>query len=67
MIEEYFTNPLQGSLLQYFRDIIMGISMNDYEQYRERYQFLAKGRKQIVDAKTESNYDARANSEGSVS
>ena len=45
----------------------MGISMNDYEQYRERYQFLAKGRRQISDAKTEASYDARANSEGSVS
>ena len=45
----------------------MGISMNDYDQYRERCQFLAKGRKQIADAKTEANYDARYNSEGSVS
>ena len=67
MIADYFTKPLQGSLFRYFRDLIMGISMNDYEQYRERYQFLAKGRKQIADTKTEANYDARANSEGRVS
>ena len=45
----------------------MGISMNDYEQYRESYLFLEKGRKLIADAKTEGSYDARANSEGSVS
>ena len=62
MISEDFTKPLHGSLFQYFRYLIMGISMNDYEQYRERYQFLAKGRKHIDDAKTEANYGARANS-----
>ena len=67
MIADYFTKPLQGSLFRYFRDLIMGISMNDYEQYRERYHFLAKGRKQIADVKTEAKYDARANNEGSVS
>ena len=33
MIADYFTKPLQGSLLQYFRDLIMGISMKDNEQY----------------------------------
>ena len=32
MIADYFTKPLQGKLFRKFRDLIMGISMNDYEQ-----------------------------------
>ena len=30
MIADYFTKPLQGKQFQYFRDLIMGISMGDY-------------------------------------
>ena len=51
MIADYFTHPLQGKMFRYFRDLIMGISMNDYEEYKLRYELLAKGRKEIVDAK----------------
>ena len=51
MIADYFTHPLQGKMFRYFCDLIMGISMNDYEEYKLRYELLAKGRKEIVDAK----------------
>ena len=32
MIADYFTKPLQGALFRKFRDLIMGIDMNDYER-----------------------------------
>ena len=51
MIADYFTHPLQGKIFRYFRDLIMGISMEDYEEYKIRYEFLARGRKELADAK----------------
>ena len=32
MIADYITRPLQGKMFRYFRDLIMGISMEDYEE-----------------------------------
>ena len=51
MIADYFTRPLQGKLFRKFRDLIMGISMNDYEQYKARYKVLSLLRKQIKDVR----------------
>ena len=51
MIADYFTHPLQGKMFRYFRDLIMGISMADYEEYKLRYEVLARGRKELADAK----------------
>ena len=51
MIADYFTKPLQGKLFRKFRDLIMGISMNDYEQYKARYKVLSLLRKQIKDVR----------------
>ena len=57
MIADYFTKPLQGALFRKFRDLIMGIDMNDYEQYRERYLFLSIGRKAVAFKKAKATYD----------
>ena len=51
MVSDYFTKPLQGKLFRKFRDLIMGISMNDYEQYKARYKVLSLLRKQIKDVR----------------
>ena len=51
LLADYFTRPLQGKMFRYFRDLITGISLADYEEYRLRYRFLARGRKGLVDAK----------------
>ena len=51
MIADYFTKPLQGKMFRYFRDLIMGVSMEDYEECRIQYEFLACGRKELANAK----------------
>ena len=51
MIADYFTHPLQGKMFRYFRDLIIGISMVDYEEYKLLYEVLTQGRKELVDAK----------------
>ena len=37
MIADYYTKPLQGGLFYKFRDLILGISVNDSDKYREEY------------------------------
>ena len=44
MIADCFTHPLYGKMFRYFRDLIMGTSMADYEEYKLQYEVLAKGR-----------------------
>lgn len=51
MIVDYFTHSLQGKMFRYFRDSIMGISIANYEEYKLRYEVLARGRKEFVEAK----------------
>ena len=51
MITNYFTHPLQGKMFRYFRDLIMGILMVGYEEYKLWYEVLARERKELADAK----------------
>jgi len=45
MIADFFTKPLQGALFYKFRDAILGINANDFDEYKERYyQALEKYR-----------------------
>ena len=51
MISDYFTHLLQGKMFTYFRDLIMGISMAEYKQYKLQCEFLVCRRNELVDAK----------------
>ena len=35
MIADYFTKPLQGSLFRKFRNMILGVDENNYDQYKQ--------------------------------
>jgi hypothetical protein len=37
MIADYFTKPLQGALFRKFRNLILGVKEEDFEQYRKEY------------------------------
>ena len=54
MIADFFTKALQGSQFRKFRDLIMGISMIDYEEYKLRYLFLAHKRKEASKKKKDA-------------
>jgi len=38
MIADYFTKPLQGALFRKFRDLILGIHKEQYDEYRRMYK-----------------------------
>ena len=38
MIADYFTKPLQGALFRKFRNLVLGIREEDYDQYKQMYQ-----------------------------
>jgi hypothetical protein len=42
MIADYYTKPLQGSLFQKFRDLVLGIKMEDINEYKESYKATLK-------------------------
>ena len=60
MIADFFTKALQGSQFRKFRDLIMGICMADYEEYKQRYLFLARRRKEAADKKKDATNKAWA-------
>ena len=37
IIADFFTKPLQGALFYKFRDLVLGIRAEDYEEYRKKY------------------------------
>ena len=37
MIADYFTKPLQGSLFKKFRNLILGIAEEDFNEYKSEY------------------------------
>ena len=37
MIADYFTKPLQGSLFRKFRNMILGVDENNFDQYKQEY------------------------------
>ena len=42
MIADYFTKPVQGSLFRKFRNTILGVSEDDFEQYKAKYHKTLK-------------------------
>jgi hypothetical protein len=42
MIADYYTKPLQGSLFQKFRDLVLGIKLEDVNEYKESYKATLK-------------------------
>ena len=42
MIADYFTKPLQGSLFKKFRDLILGLRVENIEEYMENYDNTIK-------------------------
>ena len=51
MIADYFTKALQGSLFRKLRDLILGISPADFDEYKRRYEVISIWRKQKKDEK----------------
>jgi hypothetical protein len=42
MIADYFTKPLQGALFRKFRNLILGVKEEDFQQYKEEYSATLK-------------------------
>lgn len=51
IIADYLTKSSKGKTFWYFKDLLMGVPMVDYEEYKLQYEFLACGRKELADTK----------------
>lgn len=42
MIADFFTKPLQGKLFRKFRNLILGVKEEDFDEYKTKYEETLK-------------------------